>query len=127
LDDPDLAMLTLPTGEIVRPAAGFQVVATMNGEPQDLPFALRDRFPVALEINEVHPNAIERLPADLQQAARNTALAVDPERRISVRVWFEFATLRQRLEGDEAMAAKALFRERAPAVLDAIRAARGGR
>ncbi len=119
LDDPELANLTLPTGEIVRPAAGFQVIATMNGTPEDLPFALRDRFPVAVEVNEVHPDAIGRLPEDLQRAAKNTALSPDPERKISVRLWFEFASLRAKLK-DEPMAAKACFGARAPEVMKTL-------
>jgi MoxR-like ATPase len=127
LDDPELAMLTLPTGEVVRPAAGFQVIATMNGVPEDLPFALRDRFPVAVEVNEVHPEAISRLPADLQAVAKNTALAPDPERKVSVRLWFEFASLRAKLGGDENMAAKACFGEKARQVMAAVTAARGGK
>jgi MoxR-like ATPase len=119
LDDPELASLTLPTGEVVRPKAGFQVVATMNGNPEDLPFALRDRFPVALEINEVHPEAIGRLPADLQRAAKNTALSPDPERKISVRLWFEFSSLREKLK-DENMAAKACFGPKAAEVMKVL-------
>ncbi len=124
LDDPQLARLTLPTGEVVRPHADLQVTATMNGVPEDLPFALRDRFPVAIEVNEVHPDALKRLPQDLQRVAKNTALELDPERKISIRVWFEYASLRSKLDGDEAMAAKACFGTKAPQVLKLIRAGR---
>ncbi len=119
LDDPGFAQLTLPTGETVRPQDGFQIVATMNGIPEDLPDALQDRLPVDIEITDVHPKAIERLPEDLREPARNTALAKTSERGISIRMWLEFAALRETLpaqfEGDEAaekgleMAAMAVF------------------
>lgn len=116
LDDPGFAQLTLPTGETVRPEEGFQVVATMNGRPEDLPDALQDRLPVDIEITDVHPEAIKRLPEDLREPARNTALAKTSERGISIRMWLEFASLREKLPdtlGDKdtalTVAAKAIF------------------
>lgn len=108
LDSPATARLTLPTGETVRPADGFQAVATMNGSPEhDLLPALRDRFPVAVAIEEPHPAAIESLPADLQDAARGTVCASEPERRITLRAWLAFAAHRREL-GPE-VAAMAVF------------------
>lgn len=67
LDDPQFAKFTLPNKdkEEVRPAENFQVVATMNGEPEDLSEALADRFPVQFEIDEVHPQALETLQKKL--------------------------------------------------------------
>ena len=97
LDDPDFAELTLPTGEKVRPAQGFQVVATMNGLPEDLPDALQDRLPVDIEITDVNPKALERLPEDLRGPAQNTALAKTSERGVSIRMWLEYASLREKL------------------------------
>jgi len=127
LDDPGFAQLTLPTGETVRPAEGFQIVATMNGIPEDLPDALQDRLPVDIEITDVHPKAIERLPEDLREPARNTALAKTSERGISIRMWLEFAALREtlpeRLGDDEAgltVAAQAIFGENYRDALTAI-------
>ncbi len=122
LDSPQTACLTLPTGELVRPAAGFQAVATMNGDPdEDLPTALRDRFPVAIEIKEAHPAGIAMLPHDLQAAARGSVVASDPSRRLTLRAWLAFASLRASI-GAEA-AAQAVFRSRAGDVLDALRIA----
>lgn len=70
------------TGEIVTPAAGFSVVLTTNSEPRYLPDALRDRFPVALEIREPHPDALALLPVHLRDTARDLAQrdADDPDR-----------------------------------------------
>jgi MoxR-like ATPase len=64
LDDPEFAKFTLPNKrkETVRPQPSFQVIATMNGVPEDLPEALIDRFPVKINIDTVHPSALESLP-----------------------------------------------------------------
>ena len=120
LDSPETACLTLPTGELVRPAIGYQAVATMNGSPDDLPSALRDRFPVCIEVDAVHPSALETLPQDLRNAALGAALA-DDDRRISIRAWQCFASLRSSI-GAEAAAA-AIFAKRAKDVLDSLKIA----
>ena len=122
LSFPQTACLTLPTGELVRPADGFQAVATMNGDPdEDLPAALRDRFPVAIEVKEAHPAGIAQLPHDLRAAAKGSVVATDPARRLTLRAWLAFASLRASI-GAEA-AAQAVFRSRAEDVLDALRIA----
>ena len=125
LDTPDTACLTLPNGEMVRPHKDFQAVATMNGNPdQDLPPALRDRFPVCIEITEAHPAGIASLPQDLQAAAQGSVVASDPARRLTLRAWMAFAGLRERIGA--AAAAQAVFQARAQDVLDALRIATGG-
>lgn len=48
LDDAAMAGITLPDGERVTPCAGYVVIATMNGQPQDLPDPLLDRFDLVL-------------------------------------------------------------------------------
>ena len=53
LDDPESAYYTLPTGETVHPVEAFQAVGTMNGEPEDIPEALQDRFPISIRIDTV--------------------------------------------------------------------------
>jgi hypothetical protein len=118
LDDPEFAEFSLPTGETVRPEQGFQVVATMNGEPEDLPVALQDRFPVSILIEEPNPEAIQSLPEDLRGPAASTALIDNPDRRVSIRAWAEFANLRHKL-GKE-VAAKAIFGPRYQEALDAL-------
>lgn len=120
LDSAETACLTLPTGEMVRPAPGFQAVATMNGSPDDLPSALRDRFPVALEVSSLHPLALESLPHDLRAAARGSVLS-DPDRRISIRAWQSFAHLRTKVGAESA--AMAVFAQRAKDVLDGLKMA----
>jgi len=122
LDSPETACLTLPTGEMVKPHHQFTAVATMNGNPdQDLPPALRDRFPVAIEITEAHPDGIASLPQDLQKAAKGSVVASDPERRLTLRAWNAFASLRNKI-GAEA-AAQACFASRSADILAALKMA----
>ncbi len=114
LDDPGHAQLTLPTGETVKPAEGFQIIATMNGQPEDLPEALQDRLPVDIEITEINPEALMRLPKDLREPAASSAVQKGDQKTISIRMWLEFASLREKLPavvGDDAVeiAAKAVF------------------
>jgi MoxR-like ATPase len=124
LDDAASARITLPTGETVRRGEGFSAVATMNGRPDDLPAALRDRFRVAVEVTRPHPDAIAALPADLQSAAQGTCVHDDPARRIPLRAWLAYAALRQRIPNR--LAAAAVFGpERADDVLESLTIAAG--
>ncbi len=126
LDDPQVASLTLPiTDEFgqpmtVRPQPGYHAIATMNGVPDDLPEALRDRFPAKVNINEAHPDAIASLPTDLQEPARNSVGVEDG--RVSVRSWFSFAALREQIRDEEA-AAQLVFGTQYQEVLNAMRIA----
>lgn len=61
LDDPTIARLTLPTGEVVTPKKGFRVFATMNGHPSELTEALLDRFEVVLRCDKPHPGIVESI------------------------------------------------------------------
>jgi MoxR-like ATPase len=90
LDDPQFAKFTLPNKdkETVRPADGFQAIATMNGVPTDLGDALRDRFPVTMKVDTVHPDALNVLPKNIR------AVYNDFEHdAFSIRRWSAFANL----------------------------------
>jgi len=92
LENPDTARLTLPTGETVRPASGFQLICTDNMPPEELPEALRDRFDCILHVREPHPAALAKLDERLRgPAARSFSL--EPARRISLRGWFSVQRL----------------------------------
>ncbi len=119
-DDPGVAAITLPTGENLTPHEDFSVVATMNGVPNDLPAALRDRFTVAFEIKEIHPDALLSLSEDLREAAAN-GLSYDEDRSLSLRAWKTFDDLRTKL--GENKAAKAVFGSRAETILNTIKIA----
>jgi len=130
-DDLEIAEMDLPSGKKVKPAKGFMCVATMNGDPRELlDPALLDRFPVSIHIDKVHPEAINQLPNDVQQAAEKTALIEEEERRISVRAWYAFARLREKLmqslDEEQAVdyAARAVFNSRASDALDALKIAK---
>ena len=116
LDDPKFAKFTLPNKakETVRPSKGFQVVATMNGVPADLPDALRDRFPVNLAINEVHPSALQSLPKKLQSVYHDYN-----EGQFSVRKWSAFAELLDK-GCDLAIAASVVFTDNCADIIDAL-------
>lgn len=115
------ASFTRPdTGEVVRPAAGFSVVLTSNvSDPDDLPTALRDRFPVAICINEAHPNALAQLPSDLREVAAAFCSATD-ERRASLRAFGAFAQFLGAGVARDYAARLAFGEERGAAVIEAL-------
>lgn len=120
-DDASVAGMTLPSGELVRPSPGFSIVATMNGNPADhLDEAMRSRFPVTIEVEDVHPEAIAQLPDDLQGPAA-AAVKAEPERRVTIRSWNAFAHLRKEV-GPE-LAAQAIFGDSADDVLNSLKLA----
>jgi len=121
LDDQDIAMLTLnnDTKETVRPAEGFQVVATTNSPPESLPLALKDRFPVKIHVDSVHPKAMAQFPDEWQDVIRDTTLIDDPEERISVRAWTEFFALQEKGFTVQT-AGKLVFGDKAEELVDAI-------
>ena len=101
----------------VTPRDGFSVVMTTNLEHmEELPTALRDRFPVAIRINQPHPSALAKLSGDLRDYAVRMADA--GERRISLRAFYAFDSLRSSI-GD-AEAARLVLGERAQSFLDAV-------
>lgn len=125
LDDPGISAITLPTGETVTPHEDFTVVATMNGVPEDLPEALRDRFAVRINIKQPHPEAVKSLPADLRDVAKKSFTSVNAERQVSFRAWKAFAQLREVL--DEEIASKAVFGARAENILNTLRIERAAK
>jgi len=126
-EDHSTAAYTIPlTGETVRPHEDFHCIATMNGSPDELPDALRDRFTVKIEIDQPHEKAIAALTDDLKLAAKASANLED-DRRVSIRGWRAFATLRHEI-GNEHMAALAVFgMPRAQEIVDALQIVRDGR
>lgn len=117
LDDQSIASIDLPNGETVRPLDGFHCVATTNADPAELPEAVLDRFAVRFLVMAPHPDALAALPADIRKAATGTASNPDPARRIGLRSWNAYASLRDKI-GTEA-AAVAVFGAQAKAVITA--------
>lgn len=119
LDDAPTARLVLgTTGEVITPHERFQVVATMNGEPEDLPPALADRFPVSVNVNAPHPAAVASLPEDLRPIGMSLSAHSDPDRRIPLRSLLEFDRLRAAV--GKADAAMLIFGDRAQEIVDAL-------
>ena len=106
------------TGEWVTPGPEFSVVLTTNLERlEDLPDALRDRFSVAIRIDQPHPSAVARLSRDLRAPAIAGSIG-EPARRISLRSFYAFDQLRGHCGPDRA--ARLVFGERGEGVLDAL-------
>lgn len=80
------------TGEVVNPHPKFSVVATMNGEPEDLAPAILDRLTVKCKVNEPHPDAIESLPKWLRSLAVSMTKA-DNANRYSLRSFVDFNSM----------------------------------
>jgi MoxR-like ATPase len=101
----------------LRPNSGFSVVMTTNIEQMsELPIALKDRFPVAIRINEPHPDALLLMSEDLREYARKMCDA--GERRISLRSFYAYDKLRTSLGAKKS--AEIVFGERSKSFLDAI-------
>lgn len=66
-DDPNIAEIMLPSGEIVKPKNGFKFFATTNEQPDSLPEALLDRFDVKVLADIPSPKAIAALPTSVQK------------------------------------------------------------
>lgn len=122
LDDPQLARMTLPNGETVRPASGFRCVATSNASPDTLDDAIRSRFPVRINIDKPHPAALLRLPEYMRQAAADS-IGLGDDRAIDLRTWYAFSDLSNAL-GDDALASEIVFGDRAGDIVDALTIAR---
>jgi hypothetical protein len=106
------------TGEVVKPHASFSVVATMNGQPEDLAPAVLDRMIVRCEVNEPNPKAIQALPEYLRNLA-TTFTAKDSEHRYSLRSFVEFHNMYQR-SGNMPFTAQVVFPEVAESILDSL-------
>lgn len=111
LDDPRIARIVLPTGEVVQPSPGFECVATSNAEPEEIEAALLDRFDVKVEIKSPRPAALEGLPAALRNLAINSAKIDDADRWISFRSLIALGLLLKSVAAEDAI--KLVFGRRA--------------
>jgi MoxR-like ATPase len=106
------------TGEVVVPHAAFGVVATMNGQPEDLAPAVLDRMIVRCEVSDPNPQAIASLPEYLRNLA-TTFTASDAEHRYSLRSFVEFHKMYER-SGSMPYTAQVVFPEVSEAILDSL-------
>lgn len=119
LDSPESAQWRNDdTGEILTPNVGFSAVATTNVEDlRDLPEALLDRFPVAIRIDQPHPDALRRLPEHLRHMASQMADRPEGD-RASLRAFLEFARIVPTLGIEKA--ANLVFRHNASEIIEAL-------
>jgi len=118
-DTVDSATFTRPDNkQIVRPLPGFSVVMTSNIEsPNELPDALKDRFPIAIKIDAAHPGALLKLPESLRMLAAQYVAEV-PGNRLSLRAFYAFNTLRKGLGVERA--ARMSFGHLAPSIVNSL-------
>ena len=121
LDDKDIAQLTLNNDnkETVKPSKGFTVIATTNSLPESLPMALKDRFPVKIHVDTIHPKALDMFPDSWRKTISDTSLTDDIEERISIRAWREFFDLIDKGIKKE-LASELIFGLRGEELLDAV-------
>lgn len=119
-DSPESARWRNPqSGDWVSPGLEFSVVMTTNLEElDDIPSALRDRFPVAIRIDRPHPASLQALSSDLRAPALAGSLG-DSTRRVSLRSFYAYDQLRGHC-GPERAARLVFGDERARGVLDAL-------
>lgn len=106
------------TNEVVRPAEGFSVVATMNGMPEDLAPAILDRMIVRCEVNVPNPKAIQALPEYLRSLA-TTLTDQEASHRYSLRSFVEFHRMYESSKNLRACA-QVVFPEVAESITDAL-------
>ena len=116
-NDPASRVITLPNGETIRPADGFQVIATSNDPPSVLPEALRERF-VSIECPTPAPGAFAVIPENLRDAVRRFVLNTDRDAAIPLRAFRAFVSLSETV--GSAIAARIAFGDRCCDVIDAL-------
>lgn len=119
-DSPESARWRNPdTLEWVRPGREFSVVMTSNVDDlEEIPVALRDRFPIRIRVDRPHPHAVAQLSRDLRAPALAGSLG-PRERRISLRSFYAFDELRTH-HGAERAANLVFGYDVAQSVLDAL-------
>jgi len=72
LDDPEIACMTLPTNETIRPNQNKIIYfATTNGSRDHLPEGLKSRFAIRVVVNRVNPEIANSVAADLRNLILN--------------------------------------------------------
>lgn len=86
LDDPEIAFISLPSGDNIKRGKNFRVIATANNPPDELDEALRDRFDIIMNVKTPHPAIIKSLNKKIAGLG-NIVLSSykDPVRAISPR------------------------------------------
>ena len=84
------AEVILPNNKRLKLQDNFRVIATMNGGVDELPEGLRGRFPIAFQIDQVHPSLLEGLDQDIKKLALD---GQTPDKGSGIRIWHTFQNL----------------------------------
>lgn len=120
LDDSEIARIVCD-GETVTPAPGYVVIATMNGNPSDLPAPVLDRFDCIIHADCACDDALAGIPETLRR------MLCKPEPTFTAEPTPRRLRALCRLMGngmDRESAARVTFGNAAPTVLTAIGASR---
>ena len=74
LDDEKICVLNLDSGEAIKPQAGYQVIATMNGSPDVLAPAVLDRFDLVIRCDTPATGLLAVLDEDMRHFINNKML-----------------------------------------------------
>lgn len=124
MNDRDIANVTLPTGETVRPGDGLLIVGTSNANPGSLWEPLLDRFDLVLLANTPAPGMLDSLPKPMAKFLGNHT-----EREYAEAHWvpgpsprniLRLARYQGELEGGLEEAAEIVFGSNARDILEAL-------
>jgi len=116
------AEVVLPNNKRLKLQKDFKVIATMNGNIDELPEGLRGRFPVAFQIDQIHPQLLMGLNADIRKLALDGQA---PEKGSGVRIWHTFQALVDNPQIGLDQAVEILWgKDAGEAILDSLRVGR---
>ena len=121
----DSAMISLPppSNETLRQHPKLQVIASYNGDFEDMPEALKSRFTTRIHLKSANPDAIMGLPNYLRKIASISVVCDDLMKRVSLRHWYDYVDkLKKGI--DEDTAAWSVFGDQADEVLNQIKLSR---
>jgi MoxR-like ATPase len=122
LDSREVSAVALPSGEHLRPAPGFTVVATSNSSPEPLDPALRSRFGVEVYLPAPNPALVAAVNREVRGLGDALAASFeDPVRALDPRRVIELARL-VKCGVPPRVSAALCFGDRAPDVLAALSA-----
>lgn len=102
LEGKGTCQITLPTGETVVGAKGFNIIGTDNCSPDDLPDAVKDRWNVCLYVDTYAPAGLAGLGDRVRVWASRSEIAYEDGRWISLRDWYSLeSSLEQGFELEE--------------------------
>jgi SpoVK/Ycf46/Vps4 family AAA+-type ATPase len=71
LDDPEIAVLSMPDGSVIRPEPGYRVIGTTNQSPMTLAEPILDRFDVVIPCWTPHEDAMVKMTDGQKRAVTN--------------------------------------------------------